>query len=60
MSQENVEIIRRIYDERHSTSGLDMDERHAELYRIRDGRIMRRQSILHEQEIVALLAAETV
>jgi ketosteroid isomerase-like protein len=26
-----------------STSGLDMDERHAELYRIRDGRIVRRQ-----------------
>lgn len=26
-----------------SASGLDMDERHAELYRIRDGRIVRRQ-----------------
>jgi ketosteroid isomerase-like protein len=26
-----------------STNGLDMDERHAELYRIRDGRIVRRQ-----------------
>src|SRR6202035_3325504 len=26
-----------------STSGLDLDERHAELYRIRDGKILLRQ-----------------
>src|ERR1700676_845800 len=30
-----------------STNGLDMDERHAELYRIRDGRIGRRQAFSH-------------
>jgi ketosteroid isomerase-like protein len=33
-----------------STSGLDMDERHAELYRIRDGRIVRRQGFSDPNE----------
>jgi ketosteroid isomerase-like protein len=33
-----------------STSGLDMDERHAELYRIRAGRIVRRQGFSDPHE----------
>jgi uncharacterized protein len=33
-----------------STNGLDMDERHAELYRIRDGRIVRRQGFSDPNE----------
>src|ERR1700682_2071414 len=33
-----------------STNGLDMDERHAELYRIRDGRIVRRQAFSDPDE----------
>jgi uncharacterized protein len=33
-----------------STSGLDMDERHAELYRIRDGRIVRWQGFSDPNE----------
>jgi ketosteroid isomerase-like protein len=32
------------------TVGLDMDERHAELYRIRDGRIVRRQGFADPKE----------
>jgi ketosteroid isomerase-like protein len=38
---ENVVVL--IRETGRSTSGLDMDERHAELYRIRDGMIVRRQ-----------------
>jgi ketosteroid isomerase-like protein len=33
-----------------SSSGLDMDERHAELYRVRDGRIVRRQGFSDPNE----------
>src|SRR5919106_6177473 len=37
------QVIVFIRETGRSTSGLDMDERHAELYRIRDGKIVRRQ-----------------
>jgi ketosteroid isomerase-like protein len=33
-----------------STSGLDMDERHGELYTVRDGRIVRRQGFSDPNE----------
>jgi ketosteroid isomerase-like protein len=37
------QVVVLIRETGRSTSGLDMDERHGELYRIRDGRIVRRQ-----------------
>jgi ketosteroid isomerase-like protein len=36
-------VVALIRETGRSATGLDMDERHAELYRVRDGRIVRRQ-----------------
>ena len=36
-----------------STSGVDMDERHGELYTVRDGRIVRRKGFSDPNEALA-------
>jgi ketosteroid isomerase-like protein len=39
----NEQVVVLIRETGRSTNGLDMDERHAELYRMRGGRIVRRE-----------------
>jgi ketosteroid isomerase-like protein len=41
-----------------STSGLDLDERHAELYRIRDGKIVLRQGYADPNEALKAVGLE--
>jgi ketosteroid isomerase-like protein len=41
-----------------TTSGLDLDGRHAELFRIRDGRIVRRQDFADANEALKAVGLE--
>src|SRR6476620_2140094 len=44
-----------IHETGRSSSGLDIDERHAELYRIRDGKIVRRQGFADPKDALKAL-----
>jgi ketosteroid isomerase-like protein len=46
----NEDVVVLIRETGRSANGLDMDERHAELYRIRDARIVRREGFSDPNE----------
>jgi ketosteroid isomerase-like protein len=52
---EGEQVILFFREQGRSSSGLTMDERHAELYALRDGKIVRRQGFSDPEQVAGLV-----